>query len=75
MFFNNPLSPGVGRGIAQSAEQAAKARRLVCFGREFQFDRIDLDRVIPGKVAFAVDELAERRPVPAFAQHETPGRD
>lgn len=51
MSFYNAAAPIVRAGIAQRAEQALTALRLLGAAVQLEFDRVDRDRVLVAAVA------------------------
>src|SRR3546814_7202261 len=74
MLLDDAPAPVVGHGIADRAEEAAHARRLIGGRRKAQFYGIEFDRVAAPQIAPPVDESADRRAVARFRNAEAPGR-
>ena len=75
MPLDHPPSPGIGHRVANGAEEALHARRLVDMIGEAQLDGVELHGVCEPAVAPAVHERTDRSTGGSRGEAETPRGD
>lgn len=67
-------APVIRAGIAQRAEHAVHRHRFIGLRRQFEFDGIERNGIGPRKIALAVNEMSDDRPMTIRRQRKPPGR-